>query len=456
MLSLSVIFLSLAIGRIGWCQNTLYSIQNMDTRKSIVREYKVNVFVVFNVNQGNSFNLVDVSSMTVESIDMMSIDVNDFEIYNDFVYFCGLDAGVPCVGWFEISTVFSGGSMVETGTLPTLICTEYSPNNHVFTDVKKIEVMDIGGSIHLLIVGRAQCGSNPGQTDGFFAEVYFNGSTFWIESTLEHSGILYYDDVAVTDNYVVPVGHKNGSNGEYIYALAKQTVPTTSLFSANNPSPYSPIIGHTAWAYGGAYCYIVDGSSEFIIEHITDDIFATACYGKCIPSSGGGYVYGTIFNLYNGVGTVNGRYCVPPYNYVYRDFRYNKKTRSLYLLPGTGSSAPSDYLEFFIDPTFSFVTGVSTHIDFSATEYSSLDACVQSSGHAQAVLSGKNKLLTLWQNNPIVENNCSKTITTQFETETCGQNNSFKIDICYEGGSVALTYFYPPLSNYSINIDCFD
>ena len=50
LLSLSVIFLSFAIGRIGWCQNTLYSIQNMDTRKSIVREYKENVFVVFNVN----------------------------------------------------------------------------------------------------------------------------------------------------------------------------------------------------------------------------------------------------------------------------------------------------------------------------------------------------------------------------------------------------------------------
>lgn len=454
LLSLSVIFLSLAIGRIGWCQNTLYSIQNMDTRKSIVREYKENVFVVFNVNQGNSFNLVDLTSLTVKSIDMLSINVNDFEIYNDYVYFCGMDGGTPCVGWFEISTVFSGGSMVEAGTLPTLNCNEYSPNNHVYTDVKKIEVMDIGGSIHLLIVGNATCSSAPATPARYFADVFFNGNTWKMEATLEHSGILYYDDVAVTDNYVVPVGHKNPANGEYIYALPKPVAPYTGLFFANTPVPGLHIFNITLHAYAGSYCYIVDASSEFIIEHITNDIFATACYGQCIPSGGSSYVSGTVFNLYNGVGLVNSRYCVAPYNNIYGDMRYNPFTRSVYLLPGLGSSAPNEYLEFFLDATYTFVPNITIHSDLSMTKYHSMDACTKTSGLSQAILSGDNKFLSLWRNNHFGESVCSRPYSPPFDIETCGQHSFRDYEFYYDDGKVPIVSFYPTLSSNTIIKTC--
>ena len=439
---------------IAFAQNAIYEIPSLDSKKSIVREYLGNRYIVYNSGStGNSFNLVDLSTLTVKSLDMSVVDVTDFEIYGDYVYFCG-NVSSPLIGWFDIPSAFSGTSQVYFGYLPSLPCSNYPLENDSFLNVKKIEVMNIGGSIHLLIVGDATCTGATAIQARYFADVFFDGSNWMMEATLEHSGILYYDDVAVTDNYVVPVGHKNQANGEYIYALAKPTAPYFGLFSANTTFP--PTYSITLYAYGGFSCYIVDGSSEIIIDHIYGDKFATACYGQCMPSGGSSYVSGTVFNLYNGVSLVNSRYCVAPYNNIYGDMRYNPHTNSVYLLPGEGSALPNEYLEFFLDATYTYVPGIQIHRDLTKTKYHSLDACIKTFGHGQAVLSGNEKKLRLWRHNPVGELVCSESYSPSIDIETCGQQNVSNHTYYYDYGNVPIGSFAPTLINKKITKICIE
>lgn len=447
------IIIALSANEIAIGQDALYEVQGLVSRNSIIREYKENVYVVYNEGSGlHSFNLVDLSSYTVTSLDVFILAVTDFEIHGDMVYFCG-SASSPLIGWFDITTAFSGATPVYFGYLPSLNCSNYPTQWDSFSDVKKIEVMEIGGSIHLLIVGSATCTSVSGYQDRYFADVFFDGTGWKIEATLDHAGIFYYDDVAESNNYVVPVGHKNFANGEYSYTLPKPSTPYTGLFSSISSSP---IPSYTIYAYAGYSCHEVNAASEYIIEHITDDILATACYGKIIPAGGSNYVYGTIFTLYDGATAVYSRYCVYPYNFIYRDLRYNPNTNSVYLLPGTGSTVPHDYLEFLLDPTHTSVTNILVHSDLTATKYNSLDACIHSFGFGQSILSGNDKFLRLWRHRLTEFEECHTSYFPSFDIENCNQIGDFWLDIYYDSGVVPINTMSPNISVFNISKICID
>ena len=354
-------------------QNTIYSISGLPTTKSIVREYQENRFVVFNNGSaGPSFNLVDLNSMTAESFDMGPVDVMDFEIDNDAVYYCGVVGTQVLVGWFDIPTAFAGSSPVYFGYLPPMTCTQYTGTDY-FTGVRKIELMATPGGLHLLVVGEGYCTSDPTHVNRFVADVYYDGYSWKVEATQEHSGIAYYDDVAVTDNYVIPISHKNQSNGEYVYLLSRPTMAYTGLFSYNNPNPYPLISNYPVMAYAGFSCHIINMQAEIAIEHIVDDIFVTAYFGRYQPSGNGGYYQGTILNFYNGSNVVVSRYRVPPFSLYYNDFRYNPHTNSLYLLPEPKNAGISgEYIELFLDAAHTSVTGAQRHSDLIVTDHYSL------------------------------------------------------------------------------------
>lgn len=450
-ISFMAVILSLFVNGNAFCQNELYAVSGLNSKESIVREYSANIFVVYNSGTGGrSFNLVDLNTMTVKSIDVSPLVVNDFEIYGDLVYYGGNVGLTGIVGWFDITVAFSATPTIRFAYLPAVSCPIHSGEYYFFQNVKKLELMDIGGGMHILLVGESYCTSDPSVVSRCLADVFYDGANWRMEVSHTHDGIIFYDDVAVTDNFVVPVGHKNAANGEYIYDLQKPTVPYIGLFTANTGS----LVNHIIHAYGGYSCYIVDASSEYIIEHITGDIFATACYGMILPSGTSSYVSGTIFNLYNGVGLVNSRYCVSPHNYIYRDMRYNIHTNSVYLLPGVGSVVPNEYIEFFLDPTYTSVPTIQKHVDLSATNYTSLDACIQTYGYGQAILCGYGKSLNLWRHNITGEYPCSDSYYPSANIETCGQHEIFKLDIPYESEDININLINPTLSIYLISEDC--
>ena len=431
-------------------QNVLYEVTCLPSDRSIVREYKENVFVVYNTGaNSNSFNLVDLNSMSVNSIDVGPSEVNDFEIYKDIVYFCGKVGSQALVGWFDIPAVFSGMASVRLTYLPSMTCPQNTGYTDYFTNVKKIELMDIGGGMHLLLVGESYCSREPTLATRFFADLFFNGTDWTFEATQEHSAIFYYDDVAVTDNRVVPVGHKNPSNAEYIYSLPKPLAPYVGIFSSISFFPI--IFNYSVRAYAGYSCQIIDSLAEIVIEHITGDVFCTAYHGYATPSGGSGYVNGTLVNVYSGGFGVSGRYCVAPYSLKFKDLRYSPMTNSLYLLPGAGSPAPPyEYVELFLNPTHTAVTSVQEHVDMMSSRYSSLDACMSTYGNGQSILSGSNKYLRLWRHDPSTEETCSKMVKIPEIIIDCPDYSDFYMDIYFEHVQLYFGSYSPSLTTYKI------
>ncbi|MBR6049434.1 MAG: hypothetical protein IKP83_04640 [Bacteroidales bacterium] len=451
-LAMAAAISSFVCGGFAAGQNAHYVISGLPTTKSIVREYQENRFVVFNNGSaGPSFNLVDLNSMTAESFDMGPVDIMDFEIDNDAVYYCGVVGTQVLVGWFDIPTAFAGSSPVYFGYLPPMTCPQYTGTDY-FTGVRKIELMATPGGLHLLVVGEGYCTSDPTHVNRFVADVYYDGSSWQVEATQEHSGIAYYDDVAVTDNYVIPITHKNQSNGEYVFLLPRPTVAYWGLFSSISPSPIS---NYPVRAYAGFSCHIIDMQSEITIEHIVGDVFATAYFGKYLPSGGGGYYQGTILNIYDGSNVVVNRHRVAPFGLCYNDFRYNPHTNSLYLLPDPSSAAiPDEYIELFLDATYTSVTSAQRRSDLWVTDHYSLDACVHTHPFGQAIISGNYKDLSLWRHDPSAEGSCSKSKEIKVDTVNCNMWGDFQMDIYYSQDAVNIGAYYPTLDTLEVNPIC--
>ena len=77
-------------------------------------------------------------------------------------------------------------------------------------------------------------------------------------------------------------------------------------------------------------------------------------------------------------------------------------------------------------------------------------------GNGQAIMSGCDKVLRLWRNDPAGEINCSNTYNPPFDIETCGQHGDFDLNINYYLATVIFNSIYPPLSSYSVNEKCLD
>lgn len=398
--TLLIIALALPVSIVA--QNTTFSIP-VGSSHSIVREFKENIFIVYNTDGTDySVSYADLAAGMVLSAQLPAADVADFEIYNGTVYFCGTAYGTPVAGWFDIVDLFFYGGQIEFSILTnTTACTQYNPltDYDQVTALKKIEVMPVSGSRpHLLMVGEAACSQLPGKVNRCIVDLYYDG-TDWISAVSQaHDNIVYYDDVAVTDNYVPVVAHKHGAEAEYVLQFKRPTAGADNIFTVTGGFAY-PVSANN-YISGGVWSYSQATDEEFLIRHIKGDCFATVCHGFYNDNSG--LHEGTVLNLYNSVFNVANRYFVNDYGTTYSGLRYNHAQNSLYLMPGDNSTCPGSYLEFDLDYTYLAVNGVWRHSDISLAipELTSIDAAMLSlyDGCGQAILSGQDcGKLVLWR-----------------------------------------------------------
>lgn len=394
-------------------QNATYSVLLQSTN-SIVREYGSNVYIVYNINAtAGSVNYVDLGSGIAVSAQVPAIDINDFEIYNGSVYFCGSAYGTPIAGMFDINSVFFGGGDIKYILFTSaLVCNHYTSTTEYdqVLSLRKIEVLPpiSGTSTHLLMVGDASCTKLPGWINRCLVDLYFDG-TNWVSAVSQaHDGIVYYDDLTITNNYVVVVGHKHGAEGEYVFRYPKPTITFPNIF-ARAGMGLNPFVYPYLFA-GGVYAYDLETDQELLIEHLPGDRFATLCHGFYNDSYG--RHEGTVLNLYNPTPAVVSRYMVSDYSSNYPCLKYSKKANSLYLLPGVGSTCPDSYIEYKLNNTYLAVTSTRRHSDVSSMSivFTSLDATPTSlSGNVgQSILSGQiGGSLYLWRHLYNVSNRCS-------------------------------------------------
>lgn len=395
-------------------QNATYTIP-FDTKESIIREYQKNVFIVYNSDGvDRTVNYVDLNSLVTVTAKIPTVDITDFEIYDGSVYFCGTAYNMPIAGVFKIISVFFSGGSIEYITLTnTLPCNHTSGATDALLSLRKIEVMPVSvGNPHLVMVGEANCSYIPDSVNRCIVDLYYDGTSWKSAVAQAHDGIMYYDDLTVTDNYVVCVAHKHWAEGEYVVPYYRpiglfNNIFEQTVFMSGTIIPYFYV---NYYMSGGVWTYYPATNEEFLIEHIGGDKFATICHGTSSEYTG---IYeGTVLNLYDPTFSVVSRYMIPEYSTKYPELKFNDKTESLYLLPGKSSTCPGSYIEYFLNVTTLTVFAANKYTDntLSGLSLSSLDAAPLSfgSGIGQSCLSGDpGNMLHVWRHLSSNNENCS-------------------------------------------------
>lgn len=435
----------------------------LSTNASIIREYQENVYIVYSSDGVSStVNYVDLNSLVTVTAQLPLVDISDFEIYNGTVYYCGSAYGMPVAGLFDIIGVFFGGIAINYIPLTNIIpCNHYPTETDAILSLRKLEVMPVDGvSPHILMVGDASCSKLPGCVNRCIVELYFDGFN-WVSAVSEaHDGIMYYDDLTVTDNYVVCVAHKHEAEGEYVVPFDRlNLIFGNNIFeqAENMASPYIgpfifPVNYHIS---GGVWSYYPATDEGFLIEHLTGDNFATICHGY---SNEYYNRIGTVLNIYNSLFNVVGRYMISEISTEYPELKFNNITASLYLLPGGSSSCPNSYLEYLVDVSTLSLLSVNKYTDNILTGSSllSLDAAPLSflAGLGQSCLSGNfGNLLHVWRHWVSGMSGCTSRIELSFEKINTLKGFS---NLTYEYGvanQLPLS-FIPTIILNSIDVEC--
>lgn len=452
------IFIAMAFSAIS--QNATYAIL-FNTKESIIREYQENVFIVYNSDGvDRTVNYVDLNSLVTVSVQLPTVDISDFELYDGYVYFCGVAYNMPIAGLFDVVDLFFNGSPIEYITLTnTLSCNRYPGKTDAVLSLRKIEVMPVPvGNPHLVMVGEANCTNIPDSINRCIVDLYYDG-TNWISAVAQaHDGIMYYDDLTVTDNYVVCVGHKHWAEGEYVVPYYRPAPPYDNIFDETASvygivPPYFLVYNYLS---GGVWSYCPATNEEFLIENLGGDKFATVCHGT--SSEYTGIREGTVLNLYDPTFSVVKRYMIPEYSTEYPELKFFNPKESLYLLPGNSSTCPDSYIEYFLDVTTLSVLAANKHTDNTlvGASLSSLDAAPMSfgAGLGQSCLSGDpGNMLHVWRHESSYNETCSH-ITELSPFFIKPSNGSQGIQYEYSIGNQPAYSYLPPIEIYSVDEKC--
>ena len=292
------LFLAAAIdarGQVG----QIYELTNYpkcDT--SIIREWKEGLSLIYSrqPGSGNWFHLANSLGMTVASV-KVGTDVKDMEIVDDTVYYCCMEPNSMYIGYFTIPDLLST-TMHETlvkvypPTLPDPI-KEARP--------RRLEAFHVADGLHVIMLYDYEFVSDsvkrvlvdvyrPYSLPSWHAE---HGAYNWDDS----SSIFYGDDIAVTDNYVVLVGHKHHSSGIHIRGFYKPTSATMHIFSTG--STMHNLLHYYGWyVLGDTY-----GDYPVWCTHTGDlrtrgDVVAVACMAP-MRGVGGTVVFGYAVRKFN-------------------------------------------------------------------------------------------------------------------------------------------------------------
>ena len=264
---------------------------------SIIREWKEGLSLIYSrqPGSGNWFHLANSLGMTVASV-KVGTDVKDMEIVDDTVYYCCMEPGSMYIGYFTIPDLLSPvmhETLVRIDPAPFAVPTkEMRPRRleafHVADGLHVIMLYDnkfISNSVKRVLVDVYRQYSVPGWNA-------MHGAYNWDDS----GNIFYGDDIAVTDNYVVLVGHKHYSSGIHARSFYKPTNSASNIFSSG-----STLYNHLAYS-GFAVLGDTYGDYPVWCTHTGDlrtrgNVVAIACMAP--RSVGGSVEFGYTIKKYN-------------------------------------------------------------------------------------------------------------------------------------------------------------
>lgn len=407
------------VGNVAAQTNIVEMSSVLQSRASIVRVYTKNLSLVYNQDgQGNyTFNLIDVLTGFCYTMYLPGMTVNDVEIVNDTAYFCGNIGYNVVAGWFDIQSLFFSGGSMSCFIIPATLSCSLNPSTCTegILSLDKLEIIKYANGLnHMVMVGKAKCTMSE-TPNTCIAEIYHDGFDFKFAYQVEHPGVFGYDDIAVTNEKVVVVGHKIDSEGEYLTAFG---IP------ANNNNMFSLIESNNCLSNfnctysAGGPSYTPHHDSEILIDAIPGtSYFATVCQAE-------GHINlkapaeGTYFNLYANDSTIIHRCKIDDYHSLsYTEFKYNPKTNSFFLLmKDTTTNMNNGYYEFVLNNALSSVTSVTFHQEQGFNTYVSLDRYSMQYAKPRCVLTGYDNAnnLYIWHHEAIAQMVCSRTYDVSF------------------------------------------
>ncbi len=369
----------------------IYEVPGLSPKNAIVRHMNGKTYIVYHEDGGNShFSLVDIWGLSCIDFSTNLLGVKDFEIAGKKVYFCG-NNGNPIFGFFDISTLFSLGTGMQTinvGGWHSGSCPER------ITDLMKLEAQLCNDGVHIYMIGCAEydCWDTIFPNRCIVDMRYEAIPNLWYyQFAQEQSSIYYYDDVTITDNWVAVIGHKNGSCGHYNSSYVKPLSALTPLI----PPPYTA----TYYYAGGTAEYLIDPNRPLMIEHLFNDYYAIVGHAKIVDLNPFDD-WGTAISIYNGSANCVYRCYIPQgaadmANWELKDLRYNPNTQKLYLLQEMSNpispALNSVMCVFDVDAVGNITASKAYYED--GIRYMSLDQCDK---YWETVTVGNKTSLRLW------------------------------------------------------------
>lgn len=282
---------------------------------STIRDYKADTSIVYSVDDSfNGFLRVTESGSAVALLKITEESfVNDFEIYNDTVYFCGSSYDALNMRFIGFTGYF-GLSAFPT----TAIRAYYLPE---FDNLYRMELLHsaYGGPMHIAMVGKREDGF-PTIVD---AIVTTPSSWDFYYSTGDNRSKVY-DDVAVISNYIV-------------VAARETTDKTGEIYYFSHPAP------GFSFLYGISPKISMDTNilSNIILEAREENKFSSVCNVQ-------DGVLGQVIDVidYSGTSTSHDHVIINASTHTLRDLKYNPDKQQRDVLTNTTYSGYA-YSEIF-------------------------------------------------------------------------------------------------------------
>lgn len=308
-------------------QNSVYGIPPLTSTNSLIRNYGDKADIIYNDNGVRSFSHVNFATLIVSNAVVPNLQsVSDMEIVNDMLYFCGVYAGVPVIGRFDIGNFFWGGGSAEIIPVTGIASGSIALN--------KLEVyLRSRDDIHVFVTAEISPGA-PGVDYYAVLDAMYDGTGWDIECISDPGGDYVMSDLAITRSRLMVVGERSGHRGDYFNHYKLPITPATHLSAASSVPPIEMHKNASA---------VYKPLSQPITESLGNDEFVTACHGILNGDTG-------IVVILTDEMVSNIKYWTFPNvtgSTLFRDLKYEPTNKKIFLVPDKNSSVVKDYMYVF-------------------------------------------------------------------------------------------------------------
>lgn len=195
----------------------VYESSVLSGQGQIVRRASVKEELVYmkDANDMGCFVLVENGGMVWFEL-LKGMDVKDFEMDGNMVYFCGSMGSHALVGLFDYDKVFRQGGAYEY-----VLCNSTTTIENYYVHVDEFSRLDYfydNGTLNLALIGSGVIDHFLFLNRTLVTSVNISGSTWNFHYYYNKDGLIRYTDIACLDSVVVAVG--TDSNGYHCTAKA--------------------------------------------------------------------------------------------------------------------------------------------------------------------------------------------------------------------------------------------